>query len=119
MQLLLVMAVVPKTCLQRTNDSDAENMPLSGAGGSKNKAPSMTRKGHSHATREGHSLHEAETEKIDEESDYEFADVSDPAEQCTLVMNKMLNMDDEEFKEYKKKHPWPSELVPIPFYYLR
>lgn len=92
-----------------TNDSDAENMPLSSASGSKNMTPSMTRNGRGHATRKDHGHHEAETEKTDEESDYEFADVSDPAEQCKLVINKMLNMDDEEFKEYKKRHPWPSE----------
>lgn len=55
--------------------------------------------------------HEAETENADEEFDYEFADVSDHREKCMLIMNKVLNMNEEEYKAYRKNHPWPSEFT--------
>jgi hypothetical protein len=93
-----------------TNSSDADNMPLNDTGDSKNKTPRRTtRKRHRHATRNDHGHHEEEMKKTDPESDYEFADVSDPEEQYDLIMDKMMNMDEEEYQAYKKKHPWPNE----------
>ncbi|KFZ12176.1 hypothetical protein V502_07225 [Pseudogymnoascus sp. VKM F-4520 (FW-2644)] len=103
-----------------SDGSYSKNMPPTNDSDSKNKPPSTTRKGHSHATRKDHGHHEAETEKTDEESDYEFADVSDPGEQHDPIMNKMMNMDEEEYQAYKKKHPWPGLVGPeVAFKVLR
>ncbi|OBT89114.1 hypothetical protein VE02_01956 [Pseudogymnoascus sp. 03VT05] len=109
-----------------TNDNDAENMPLNDSGHSKKKDSNRaTQKDRGHATRKDHVSHEAETGKTDEESDYEFADVSNPEEQYDLIMNKMMNMDEEEYQAYKKKHPSPNMSSPgavgpeVAFKYLR
>ncbi|OBT51424.1 hypothetical protein VE04_06848 [Pseudogymnoascus sp. 24MN13] len=59
-----------------TNTSDAENMPPSN----------------------DHGHHEAEMKKTDQESDYEFADVSDPEEQYDFIMDKMMNMDEDQYQ---------------------
>lgn len=69
---------------------------------SENKPPSRT-------TRKDHSQYKEETEKTGQQSDYEFADISDPEKQYDLIMDKIMNMDEEEYQAYKKKHPWPGE----------
>ncbi|KFY71332.1 hypothetical protein V499_08466 [Pseudogymnoascus sp. VKM F-103] len=85
-----------------TNTSDAENMPPSNVSDSKKKNPLRR------ATRKDHGHHEAEMKKTDQESDYEFADVSDPEEQYDFIMDKMMNMDEDQYQAYKKKHPRPN-----------
>lgn len=103
MQLLLpAMAVTPKTCLQQIPAMRKTCLQATSAI-PKKKNPLRR------ATRKDHGHHEAEMKKTDQESDYEFADVSDPEEQYDFIMDKMMNMDEDQYQAYKKKHPRPSE----------